>query len=220
MLGCNCTVVADPETRQALIVDPGDEAPDILAAVQRLGVQAVKLVHTHAHFDHVLGTGEVAAHTGAEILLHRGDRWLYDNVALQARFFGLPPSATPAPAPAPTRELEGDEVLAFGQREARVLHTPGHTPGSICFFVERAGRDARAVRGRHPVPAVDRPHRSVGRLLRPDWWCRSAIVCSRCPTTRRGVPGHGPSTTIGAEREGNPFVGARARRSSPGGSHA
>src|SRR4051794_18265428 len=86
-LGCTCTIVACPDTKQAMVVDPGDQAPDILAALERLGVQAVKLVHTHAHFDHVMGTAGVAAPTGAEILLHKSDRWLYDNVELQARFF-------------------------------------------------------------------------------------------------------------------------------------
>ena len=184
MLGCNCTVVADPDTRQALVVDPGD-----------------------------------AAHTGAEILLHRGDRWLYDNLALQARFFGLPASAAPPPAPPPTRELEGDEVLAFGQREARVLHTPGHTPGSICFFVERVGETPVLFAGDTLF------RQSIGRT---DLWGGSfdqIIVSIRqrlfsLPEQTLVIPGHGPSTTIGAEREGNPFVGARARRSSDSGSHA
>jgi hydroxyacylglutathione hydrolase len=207
MLGCNCTIVADPDTRQAIVVDPGDEAPDILARLARLGVQAVTLVHTHAHFDHILGTGEVAASTGAEILLHHADRWLYDNVALQARFFGLPLS--PTPPPPPTRELTGDEVLAFGHREARVLHTPGHTPGSLCFFVERSGETPVLFAGDTLF------RRSIGRT---DLWGGSleqltASIRERLfslPDDTVVIPGHGPTTTIGAERDGNPFVGKDA----------
>ena len=88
-LGCNCTIVSCPETKEALVIDPGDEAPEILAALARAGLRAVKIVHTHAHFDHVMGTGEVAAGTGAEVLLHRDDRWLYDHAAMQMAMFGL-----------------------------------------------------------------------------------------------------------------------------------
>src|SRR4051794_11807244 len=134
-LGCNCTIVACPETHEGLVVDPGDEAPRILEELRQLGVTAVSLVHTHAHFDHVMGTKELATATQAEILLHKDDRWLYDNVEMQAQMFGLRAS----PVAAPTRELAGGEVVPFGRREARVLHTPGHTPGSLCFYTEFAG---------------------------------------------------------------------------------
>jgi glyoxylase-like metal-dependent hydrolase (beta-lactamase superfamily II) len=217
LLGCNCSIVADPDSHQALVVDPGDQAPDILAALQRLGVQAVRLVHTHAHFDHLLATGAVAAATGAEVLIHAGDRWLYDNVELQARFFGLPlPSPAPLPPP-PTRELAGDEVLPFGNREARVLHTPGHTPGSLCFFVERSGETPVLFAGDTLF------RRSVGRT---DLWGGSfeqlsASIRDRLftlPDDTLVIPGHGPPTTIGAEREGNPHVGKHARAVPPGAS--
>jgi glyoxylase-like metal-dependent hydrolase (beta-lactamase superfamily II) len=213
LLGCTCSIVACPDTRQALVVDPGDQAPEILTALQRLGVQAVKLVHTHAHLDHVLGTGGVAAQTGAEILLHRGDRWLYDNVDLQARFFGIPWSMIPPPAP--TRELEGDEVLSFGRREARALHTPGHTPGSMCFFVEQAGETPILFAGDTLF------RRSIGRT---DLWGGSlpeltASIRQRLfslPPETVVIPGHGPPTTIDAEREDNPYVGKRAAGGSRG----
>src|SRR5689334_18117713 len=121
-LGCNCTIVSCPETKEALVIDPGDEAPEILAALARSGLRAVKIVHTHAHFDHVMGTGEVAADTGAEVLLHHDDRWLYDHALMQTALFGL---SRPGEAPPPplTRELGGDEALGFGRREARALHT-------------------------------------------------------------------------------------------------
>jgi hypothetical protein len=157
-LGCNCTIVSDPETKQALVIDPGDEAPEILAALARAGLTAVKIVHTHAHFDHVMGTGEVAAATGADVLLHHNDRWLYDNAPMQMALFGLARARRgAAPArdvpPPPTLELRGDEAIAFGRHEVRAIHTPGGI---------RA--DAAAVRGRHALPGLDRAHRSLGRL--------------------------------------------------------
>ncbi len=217
LLGCNCSIVADPDTRKAIVVDPGDQAPDILARLEQLGVQAVKVVHTHAHFDHLLATGEVAARTGAEILLHHADRWLYDNVELQVRFFGIPWSATPPPPP--TRELTGDEVLPFGNREARVLHTPGHTPGSLCFFLERTGETPVLFAGDTLF------RRSIGRT---DLWGGSSeqLLSSirdrlfSLPAETIVVPGHGATTTIGAEREGNPYVGVRAGAVTSGGRRA
>ena len=125
-LGCNCTIVSCPETKEALVIDPGDEAPEILAALARAGLRAVKIVHTHAHFDHVMGTGEVAAGTGAEVLLHHEDRFLYDNAAMQMAMFGLARARRGAAPerdkpPAPTLELRGDEAIAFGRHEVRAF---------------------------------------------------------------------------------------------------
>jgi hydroxyacylglutathione hydrolase len=201
-LGCNCTIVACPETHQGLVIDPGDEAPRILRELAALGVTALSLVHTHAHFDHVMGSAAVSQATGAEVRLHRGDRWLYDNVELQARTFGL----RAPPASAPLRELDGGDVVAFGRREARVLHTPGHTPGSLCFFLEHAGE-------RPVLFAGDTLF--AGSIGRTDLWGGSSeqIVQSiqgalfDLPDETIVIPGHGPMTTILAEREENPFVG-------------
>jgi glyoxylase-like metal-dependent hydrolase (beta-lactamase superfamily II) len=203
-LGCNCSVVVCPDTKEALVVDPGDEAPRVLEALAAEGARAVKIVHTHAHFDHVMGTGEVAARTGAEILIHAGDRWLYDNVPMQAQMFGLW-RADDVPPPPPTRELAGDEALAFGRREARALHTPGHTPGSLCFFLERAGETPLVFAGDTLF------RRSIGRT---DLWGGSFEDITRSirerlltlPDATVVVAGHGPDTTIGEERAANPFL--------------
>ena len=203
-LGCNCSIVVCPDTKQALVVDPGDEAPRVLEALAALGARAVKIVHTHAHFDHVMGTGEVAARTGADVLLHADDRWLYDNVPMQAQMFGLW-RAHDVPPPPPTRELTGDEALAFGRREARALHTPGHTPGSLCFFLERAGETPLVFAGDTLF------RRSIGRT---DLWGGSHEDITRSirerlltlPDATVVVAGHGPDTTIGEERAANPFV--------------
>jgi hydroxyacylglutathione hydrolase len=202
-LGCNCTIVACPDTHQGLVIDPGDEAPRILKELAALGVTAVALVHTHAHFDHVMGTGELGRSTGAEILIHRDDRWLYDNIAMQAGVFGL---RAPAPPTAPTRELSGGEVIPFGHREARALHTPGHTPGSLCLFLESPGERPLLFAGDTLF---------AGSIGRTDLWGGSMpqIVASiqgplfSLPESTIVIPGHGPLTTIGAEREDNPIVG-------------
>jgi glyoxylase-like metal-dependent hydrolase (beta-lactamase superfamily II) len=203
-LGCNCSVVVCPDTKEALVIDPGDEAPRVLEALAAEGARAVRIVHTHAHFDHVMGTREVAAATGAETLIHAGDRWLYDNVPMQAMLFGLW-RPTDQPPPPPSRELSGDEAIAFGHREARALHTPGHTPGSLCFFLERVGETPVVFAGDTLF------RRGVGRT---DLWGGSAEALQRSirerlltlPDATLVVPGHGPDTTIGAERAENPFL--------------
>jgi hydroxyacylglutathione hydrolase len=208
VLGCTCTIVACPDTLEALVVDPGDEAPRILGELSARGWRAVRVVHTHAHFDHVLGTGAVAQATGAETALHRDDRMLYDHVGDQLAMFGMAPPA--GPAAVIQRELAGGEVLDFGKREARVIHTPGHTPGSICVYLETAGERPLLFAGDTLFA------RSIGRT---DLWGGSmdSIVSSirgplfALPEDTLVIPGHGPETSIGAEREDNPFVGKRAR---------
>jgi hydroxyacylglutathione hydrolase len=204
VLGCNCSIVVCPDTKEALVVDPGDEAPRVLAALAAEGARAVKLVHTHAHFDHVMGTRQVAAQTGADVLLHAGDRWLWEHVELQTKTFGLPCPEEALP-PAPTRDLADEETLAFGRREARALHTPGHTPGSMCFFLERAGETPLVFAGDTLF------RRSIGRT---DLWGGSPDAIARSirerlltlPGDTIVVAGHGPDTTIGEERAANPFV--------------
>jgi hydroxyacylglutathione hydrolase len=207
-LGCNCTIVSCPETREAMVIDPGDEAEEILAVLAKGGLTAVQVVHTHAHFDHVMATGEVAAHTGAPVLLHRDDRWLYDNAVMQTEAFGIgrPDGAPWRPPPPPTHQLVGDESLAFGRREARALHTPGHTPGSICLYLEHDSETPILFAGDTLFQG------SIGRT---DLWGGSGAAIRRSirdrlltlPDDTLIVPGHGPETTVLREREENPFVG-------------
>ncbi|HEY0713858.1 MAG TPA: MBL fold metallo-hydrolase [Polyangia bacterium] len=213
-LGCTCTVLACAETREALVIDPGDEAPRILATLAEQGLTAVRLVHTHAHFDHVLGTAALARATGAEPSLHKDDRGLFDYVPRQLEAFGM--EAAPFDgAGLSLRELNGDEVLGFGRQRARVIHTPGHTPGSICLHVEAAAEEGAARTS--ILFAGDTLF--AGSIGRTDLWGGdfSAIVDSiRGPLFSLAdetlvIPGHGPETTIGLEREDNPFVGKFAR---------
>ncbi|HEY0707595.1 MAG TPA: MBL fold metallo-hydrolase [Polyangia bacterium] len=209
-LGCTCTILACSETHEALVIDPGDEAPRILATLAEQGLTAVRLVHTHAHFDHVLGTADLARATGAEPSLHKEDRTLYEYVPRQLDAFGMPPA--PFDAKAVTwRELSGDEVLGFGRQRARVIHTPGHTPGSICLHVE--DDDARA----SLLFAGDTLF--AGSIGRTDLWggdFPQIVESIRGPLFSLAeetlvIPGHGPETTIGLEREDNPIVGKYAR---------
>jgi glyoxylase-like metal-dependent hydrolase (beta-lactamase superfamily II) len=199
---CNCTVLACGDTKQAVVVDPGGDPERILEIVRHYDLDVKALVHTHAHLDHIAATRDIKEATGAEILLHPGDRWLYDNFAMQANMFGwrvrdvLPVD----------RELAHEMQVPFGKQEVDVLHTPGHTPGSVCFLA----RDEDLL-----IAGDTLFRRSIGRtdLWGGDFNQISASIRERLfalPEDTRVVTGHGPDTTIGDEKLENPFVGARA----------
>jgi len=204
-VGCNCTVVVCPVTREALIVDPGGDAGKILALLPELGAQVVGIVHTHGHFDHILGTRDVAAATGAPLSIHAGDLDLYRGLVRQARYFDL----VAAEPPEPTQILVGGETLHFGRLQARVLHTPGHTPGSVCLFIEPASGVPLLLAGdtlfAGGIGRTDFPGGSFEQILRS---IRDTLFA--LPDETVVVAGHGPETTIGEEREDNPYVGRRA----------
>jgi glyoxylase-like metal-dependent hydrolase (beta-lactamase superfamily II) len=199
-LQCNCSILIDEKSREAVVIDPGDEAGLILDALERESARAVTLLHTHAHFDHVGATAEVAAATGASIRLHPADRPLYDRLPQQAAMFGLS-AGPPTPVDQPLRE---GETISFGGLSVRVLHTPGHTPGSCSFLLE----------GERPVLFAGDTlfRRSIGRT---DLWGGDTdqIFASirgklfELPSDTPVACGHGPATTIGEEKLANPFVG-------------
>ncbi len=200
-VACNCVVVTCAETGKAAIVDPGGNAESILALVKEMGVTVELLLHTHGHFDHILATGEIAAATGASILIHEGDRALYENLAGQGRMFGF----RAARPPAPTQWLAGGETIAVGRLSLQVLHTPGHTPGSVGFYL---GGDSGVLFAGDTLFAE-----SVGRTDLPGGSFADLAASIRTklyllPGETRVIPGHGPETTIGHERDHNPFVGA------------
>jgi hydroxyacylglutathione hydrolase len=202
-LQCNCSIVADPQSGEAIVIDPGDEAKKIVAAIAATGTgcRAVALLHTHGHFDHIGAASEVKRATGAAIRIHTADRPLYDALAEQAGFFGL--SAT-APDP-PDGGIADGERFAFGRFHVEAIHTPGHTPGSTCFRLD----------GPSPILFSGDTlfRRSIGRT---DLWGgdTDTILASireklyALPADLRVVCGHGPDTTIGEERKDNPFVTA------------
>ncbi|MBV8721743.1 MAG: MBL fold metallo-hydrolase, partial [Candidatus Eremiobacteraeota bacterium] len=132
-LACNCTIVADESTGEAIVVDGGDGVDEVVRRLNERGLRAKLLVHTHAHIDHIGDLGRLRELTGAPGLLHPEDLPLYRTLAIQARWIGL----LQAPAVvAPDGELADGEELRAGNVRLRVLHTPGHTPGSVCFSIE------------------------------------------------------------------------------------
>jgi glyoxylase-like metal-dependent hydrolase (beta-lactamase superfamily II) len=197
-LGCNCTILGCPETRKALVVDPGGDAERIAEVLDRHGLTPVALLHTHAHFDHVLGAPELKARYGADILLHAGDLSLYENVPMQGSFFGFSLSAPPPV----DRAVADGERLAVGEQSGEVIHTPGHTPGSLCFHLG----------GQKLLLTGDTLF--AGGIGRTDLWGGSHAALMRSIHERllpldpetRVIPGHGPETTLGEEARSNPFL--------------
>jgi glyoxylase-like metal-dependent hydrolase (beta-lactamase superfamily II) len=201
-LQCNCSVVACADTKQAVIVDPGGSTERIAEIVEHYDLTVVAIIHTHAHFDHIYGTRDVKQAHGGQICLHRGDTYLYDGLAMQCMMYGLP-SHVVAPV---DRFVEHGDKIALGNHGLDVIHTPGHTPGSICFEITDGARTIvfagdtlfRRSVGRTDLPGGD--PRALQRSIRERLYTRTldAIV----------VPGHGPSTTLGEEAKANPFVRA------------
>ena len=197
-LDCNCSIIGDPITKQALVVDPGGDSARILKELQECGLTIAYIVHTHAHFDHFLASGEMKQATGAPLLLHKADKMLWDNLELQCKVFGVPH----APAPPPDRWLKDDEELTLGEVTGLALHTPGHTPGSMCFHFPAV----------HMVIAGDTLFR--GSIGRTDLWGGDAQAIERsikdCLYTldegTRVITGHGPETRIGDELRFNLYV--------------
>lgn len=203
-LGCNCAIVADPASRAAIVLDPGGEPDRVLAALARHNLTAAALVHTHAHLDHCLSSARLSKETAAPILMHEGDLPLYADLARWGRMFGL---SAEAPG-AVTRTLAHGERVECGSGALEVLHTPGHTPGSVCFRLD----------GESPVLFSGDTlfRRSVGRTDFPggSWDDLVNSIETRLltlPGDLLVLPGHGEETTIAEESRLNPFVGERSR---------
>jgi glyoxylase-like metal-dependent hydrolase (beta-lactamase superfamily II) len=200
-LQCNCHILADQATKEAVIIDPGNDADAILRGVQ--GLKVVALLHTHCHFDHMTATRKVREATGAEILIHASDKALYDNLAGQVagfgRMFGAELGKIEDPLPV-ARFLKDGDRIAFGKHALRVIHTPGHTQGSCCFHAEGIVFSGdtlfRRGIGRTDLPGGD--PRQEGESIR-------AKLYTLDPETMV-YPGHGPATSIEEERVENPFV--------------
>jgi glyoxylase-like metal-dependent hydrolase (beta-lactamase superfamily II) len=199
-LGCNCTIVADLAAKEAIVVDGGDDVDLILGRLAALGVRATHLVHTHAHIDHIGALAELRERTGGLGLLHPADLPLYATLREQARWLGAPPPVLVAL----DAELADGDVVRAGAASLDVLHTPGHTPGSVSFALDLGARTL--------LLTGDTLFRgSVGRWDLGGTSLEDIVASIRekllaFPDDSVVVPGHGPATTVGLERRENPYL--------------
>ena len=200
-LACNCTIVADEATGDAIVVDGGDGVDEAVARLKRHGWRAKYLVHTHAHIDHIGDLGRLRDLTGASGLLHPGDLPLYAALPLQARWIGI---AHPPPVVALDGELHDGDSLELGSLRCRVLHTPGHTPGSVCFEISD-GKTLQLLTGdtlfAGSIGRWDLGGTSMEDIVHS---IRTKLLPFEDATPV--LPGHGPFTTIGIERNSNPYL--------------
>jgi hydroxyacylglutathione hydrolase len=243
MLQCNCSILGDADTREAIVVDPGDEVERILQLLREHQLNVRAIVSTHAHIDHVGGLAKLHAATKASVLIHEADLELYRHLDMQAQFLGM---RTPESMRIEDFVKEGDS-LRWGGYAARVIHTPGHTPGSVSLLVEKAKAaeqasvdrvkpqsskasaeahlqaHLRGVAGKaapsregglRPALLVAGDTLFQGSIGRTDLWGGSMkdILSSirekllALPDETLVIPGHGGSTSIGAERAENPYL--------------
>ncbi len=192
----NCYVVGCAETREAVVIDPGDEIPRILSAIEENRLEIKLILLTHAHLDHVKEVVAFKRHWDVPVVMHRDDEFLLANLEKQAAAFGLTTSGTPGV----DRFVTEGETIEFGNHQFSVLHTPGHSPGSISFAAE--GRIfAGDVLFASSIGRTDLPGGDFETLIKT---IQDKLFVLGDATTV--YPGHGPPTTIGQERTSNPFV--------------
>jgi hydroxyacylglutathione hydrolase len=197
-LQCNCSIIGDETTREAIVIDPGDDIEDVLAIIRKHNLTVKQIVITHAHIDHVGGAMKLRAATGAPILLNQNDYALLKILDLQAAWVQM---RAPGEVTVDHTIGAGDTVRA-GSLEGSVLHTPGHTEGSICLYFPA---EKKLIAGdtlfAGSIGRTDLPGGSMQKILRS---LHSTVLA--LPDDTVVVPGHGTLTTIGEERETNPFL--------------
>ena len=197
-LQCNCSVIGDEGTREAMVIDPGDDVNNVLELVRKHALTVKQIVVTHAHIDHVGGAMKLRQMTGAPILLNQNDYALLKMLDVQAAWVGM---ASPGKVDIDQALAEGDKLRA-GSLEANVLHTPGHTEGSVClFFPAQQKLIAGDTLFAGSIGRTDLPGGSFDKIIHS--LHQRVLVL---PDETIVVPGHGPLTTIGEERESNPFL--------------
>ena len=197
-LQCNCSVIGDEKTHEAMVIDPGDQIEGILDILRQEKLTLKQIVITHAHIDHVGGAMKLKAATGAPILMNQNDHALLKMLDMQAAWVGMRPPG----------DVQMDEtisqgrVLRIGEISSNVIHTPGHTEGSIClYFPEEKKLIAGDTLFAGSIGRTDLPGGSMEKIMRS---LHNQVMA--LPDETEVVPGHGPLTTIGEERETNPFL--------------
>ena len=199
-LQCNCTILGDVVSRKAIIVDPGGDSDELLQRMVELDLKLERIIHTHAHLDHFLASGKLKEKTGAHLALHKDDFFLWDKLEDQCRMFGIPYE----PAPPPDIWLEHEEEIDIKNNFGKALHTPGRTPGSMCFLFDSQ---------KLLIAGDTLFHGSIGRT---DLWggdyrkiehSIQSILYTLDESTNV-ITGHGSPTTIGHEMRSNNFIRA------------
>src|SRR5690349_739450 len=197
-LQCNCSVVGDETSREAMVIDPGDDIEDVLALVRKHRLQVKQIVITHAHIDHVGGAMKLRAATGAPILLNQNDYALLKMLDVQATWVGM---ASPGKVEIDRSVTTGETVTA-GSHTASILHTPGHTEGSICLYFEA---EKKLIAGdtlfAGSIGRTDLPGGSMPKIMRS---LHQKVLA--LPDETAVIPSHGPATTIGHEQHSMPFL--------------
>jgi len=199
-LACNCSIVADPESRKAIVIDPGGDPAQIRARIARGQFEIEAILHTHGHIDHVAAAAELQKHAQVDARLHKADRFILDMLPVQAMFVGMPLPSRPQLG----ADLADESVLHIGKLEILVIHTPGHSPGSVSFLIS-SGNERILFSGDTLFQ---------GGVGRTDLWGGDSSALTKSIRNRlytldsdiEVVPGHGGRTTIGDEKDSNPFV--------------
>lgn len=197
-LGCNCSILGDPETAEAIVIDPGDDIAEIEKILSKHGLMVKMILITHAHIDHIGGAAKLKASTNAPVYMNQNDADLYQHLDVQASWLGM---ETPERTSIDGEIRDGDKFL-LGTTELLAMHTPGHTQGSSCIWIP----------GEKMLLAGDTLFRdSIGRTDLPGGDGRQILRSIQgkllaLPEDTLVVPGHGSSTTIGREKKRNPFL--------------
>jgi hydroxyacylglutathione hydrolase len=197
---CNCSIVASDATKEAVIIDPGGDEDLILRRVEALGVKVKYALITHAHFDHVIAARALQEATGAAICVHRKDRRMYAIMPLQYKMYGIKALRPPKPQ----RWLQECDEIRVGDLQARVIHTPGHSPGSCAFHLA----------AQKLLFSGDTLFRESVGIWTPPGGSFDALIDSiqeklfHLPDDTRVIPGHNEETTIGHEKQHNRYLKA------------